>query len=68
MNCIQEKMTTKAFSKVERNTNLLKLVYSDICELNDMLIKGENRYFITFIDGYSKYNYIYLMKHKDQAF
>ena len=66
--CIQEKMTTKAFPKVERNTNLLKLVYSDICELNDIIIRKENKYFITFIDGYSKYTYIYLMKHKDQAF
>jgi hypothetical protein len=34
-------MTTKAFPKVERNTNLLKLVYSDICELNGILIRGE---------------------------
>jgi hypothetical protein len=40
-NCIQEKMTTKVFSKVERNTNFLKLVYSDLYELNGILIRGE---------------------------
>ena len=64
--CIQAKMTRKkAFPKVERNTNLLELLHSNICELND--IWGGNRYFITFIDDYSKYTYVYLMKHKDQA-
>jgi hypothetical protein len=61
-------MTRKAFSKVERNINLLKLVHSDICELNDILTRGGNRYFITFIDYYSKYTYVYLIEHKNQAF
>jgi len=58
-------MTKRAFSKVERNINLLELVHSNICELNDILTRGGNRYFTTFIDDYSKYTYIYLMKHKD---
>jgi hypothetical protein len=65
---IQEKMTRKAFSKVERNTNLLELVHFDIYELNDILSRRGNVYFITFIYDYSKYVYVYLMKHKDQAF
>jgi hypothetical protein len=30
--CIQAKMTKKPFSKVERSSQLLKLVHSDICE------------------------------------
>jgi peptidoglycan/xylan/chitin deacetylase (PgdA/CDA1 family) len=65
---IEANMTRKAFSKVERNINLLKLVHSDICELNDILTRGGNRYFITFIDYYSKYTYVYLIEHKNQAF
>ena len=32
--CVQAKMTRKPFPKVERNSELLKLVHSDICELN----------------------------------
>lgn len=66
--CIQAKMTKRPFPKVERNSELLDLVHSDICELNGMLTRGGNRYFITFIDDYSKFTYVYLMKHKDQAF
>jgi hypothetical protein len=36
---IQEKITRKTFSKVEKNINLLELVHSDICKLNDILTR-----------------------------
>ena len=66
--CVKSKMIKKPFKSVERNTNLLDLIHSDICELNGMLTKGGNRYFITFIDDSSRYTYVYLLKHKDEAF
>ena len=66
--CIKSKMTKKPFHSVERNTDVLDLVHSDICELNGMLTRGENRYFITFIDDSSRFTYVYLLKHKDEAF
>ena len=61
-------MSKRPFPKVEQNSELLDLVHSDICELNGILTRGGNRYFITFIDDHSRYTYVYLMKHKDQAF
>ena len=33
-----------------------------------MVTRGGNRYFITFIDNFSKFTFVYLMKTKDQAF
>lgn len=66
--CIQAKMTKKPFPKVERNSELLDLVYSDMCELNDILTRWGNKYFIIFKDDYLKYTYFYLIKYKDQAF
>ena len=66
--CIKSKMTKKPFHSVERNTNVLDLVHSDLCELNGMLTRGGNRYFITFIDDCSRFTYVYLLKHKDEAF
>jgi hypothetical protein len=51
--CVKSKMIKKPFKSVERNTNLLDLVHSDLCEFNDMLTRGGNRYFITFIDDSS---------------
>ena len=47
--CIQVKMTKKPFSKPDRNSILLELVHSDVCELNGVLTRGSKRYFITFI-------------------
>jgi hypothetical protein len=51
-----------------RNSQLLELVHSDICELNGILTRGGNRYFITFIDDCSRCTYVYLMRSKDKAF
>ena len=61
-------MTKKPFKSIERNTRLLELIHSDICELNGLLTRGDNRYFITFIDDSSIYTYVYLLKHKDETF
>jgi len=37
--CIQAKMTKKPFRKVERSTELLDLIHSDLCELNGELTR-----------------------------
>ncbi|GKC18073.1 retrovirus-related pol polyprotein from transposon TNT 1-94 [Tanacetum coccineum] len=66
--CVQAKMKRKHFPKVDRQSEILELVHSDICELNGQLTRGGNRYFITFIDDCSRYTYVYLLKSKDQAF
>ncbi|CAL9111731.1 unnamed protein product [Musa textilis] len=66
--CVKSKMMKKPFKSIERHTNLLDLIHSDICELNDMLTRGGNRYFITFIDDMSRFIYVYLLKHKNDAF
>jgi hypothetical protein len=47
---------------------LLELVHSDVCELNGILTRGGKRYFITFIDDFFRYTYVYLMRNKDESF
>ena len=37
--CIQEKMTKKPFPGSERNSQILDLVYSNICEYNGVLTR-----------------------------
>jgi hypothetical protein len=63
--CIQVKITKSLFSKVERNSQLLELVHSNICEIIGMLTKGGKIYFITFINDYSHFIYVYLLRPKD---
>ena len=62
------KMTKKLLPSVERNTKLLELIYSDICELNGEWTRGGKRYFITFIDDYFIFTFVYLIRAKDDAF
>ena len=62
------KITQKPHKSIERNTELLELIHSDICEFEGHLTRGGNWYFITFIDDFSKYSYVCLMKNKSDAF
>ena len=66
--CIRSKIIKKPFPSVERSSQILDLVHTDICELNGVLTRGGKRYFITFIDDCSRYVYVYLLKSKDEAY
>jgi len=67
--CIQAKQPRKGFTTcIERETNLLELVHGDLCYSNDVLTCGGKRYFIIFIDDFSKYCYVYLVNHKSEFF
>ena len=52
----------------ERATDLLALVHTDVCGPFDVPTRGNFVYFITFIDDLSRYGYVYLMRHKSEAF
>ena len=65
--CMLTKITRKLFPNVQRSSNILDLVHSDICEMNGQLTLSGKRYFITFIDNYSGYCYVYLLHSKDEA-
>ena len=65
---VQSKIMRLLFPRVERNSQLLDLVHLNVCELNEILTRGGNRYFIIFIDDYSRYVHVYLMKTKDEVF
>ncbi|GJQ89879.1 retrotransposon protein, putative, ty1-copia subclass [Tanacetum coccineum] len=66
---ISGKMARKPFShQVERAKDLLGLIHSDVCgPFRTMSRKGAS-YFITFTDDFSRYGYVYLMKHKHEVF
>ena len=66
--CSQAKITKRPHKSVVRNTELLELIHSDLCEFEGILTRGGNRYIITFIDDFSKYTTIYLLKNKSDAF
>ena len=60
--CSQVEITRRPHKSVVRNTKLLELIYFDLCEFEGILTCWGNRYIITFIDDFSKYTTIYLLK------
>jgi hypothetical protein len=50
----------------ERNLAPLELIHSDLCEMNDVLTKGEKRYFMTLIDDATRFCYVYWLQTKDK--
>ena len=67
--CLMGKMTKTPFSgTMERATDILEIIHTDICGPMSVEARGEYRYFLTFTDNLSRYGYIYLMKHKSETF
>lgn len=65
--CVETKLTKSHFSTIERSTEPLELIHSDICDLKFIQTRGGKTYFITFIDDCIRYCYVYLLKSKDEA-
>ena len=63
------KMTKTSFTGLgERASDLLGLIHSYVCgPMSTQARRGFN-YFITFTDDFSRFGYVYLMKHKSEAF
>ena len=67
--CLEGKMTKRPFNaKGNRAKDLLELVHSDVCGSMSIQAIGGYKYFITFIDDYSRFGYVYLMKWKSEGF
>ena len=65
--CLLGKMTKTPFSgTMERATDLLEIIHTDVCDPMSVKARGVYRYFLTFTDALSRYGYIYLMKHKSE--
>ena len=67
--CLEGKVTKWSFNaKGRRAQELLELVHTDVCGPMSTQAKGGYEYFITFIDDYSRYGYVYLMRQKSKTF
>ena len=63
------KMTKTPFFRImQRATDLLEIIHTNACGPMSAEAHGGYRYFLTFIDDLSRYEYIYLMKHKFETF
>ena len=66
-NCLEGKMARKPFGKAIRAQISLQLVHSDVCGPMNMRAKHGASYFITFIDEFTRFGYVYLISYKSEA-
>ena len=66
VDCIKGKQTKHNKKGATRSTQLFEIIHTDICGPFDTPFGGE-KYFITFIDDFSRYGYVYLLNEKSQA-
>ena len=67
--CLRGKMTKVPFSKKgERTSDLLFLIHTDVYGPMSTCTRNGFSYFITFTNYYSRYGYVYLMRHKSESF
>ena len=67
--CLMGKMAKTPFTGyVERASDLLEIIHTDVCGPMSIPARGGFHYFITFTDDLSRYGYIYLMRQKSETF
>ncbi|GJV06432.1 retrotransposon protein, putative, ty1-copia subclass [Tanacetum coccineum] len=54
--------------QVERAQDLLELKHTDVCGPFKTVSRQGASYFVTFTDDFSRYGYVYLLKHKHEVF
>ena len=64
---IKGKQTNNKRLGANRASEVLELIHTDICEPFPKASWNGQQYFISFIDDYSRYGYLYLIKEKSQS-
>lgn len=65
--CIKGKQTKQKRLGAVRSSNVLELIHTDICGPFHIANRNGQRYFISFIDDYSRYGYLYLIHEKSES-
>lgn len=67
--CLQGNVTRIKFPKKaeDRAKNVLDLVHSDVCGPMQMQTPSAKRYILTFIDDFSRFTTVYLLRHKSEV-
>ncbi|GJS00996.1 retrotransposon protein, putative, ty1-copia subclass [Tanacetum coccineum] len=66
---IYGRMSRKPFTYAgERANKLLGLIHSDVCGPFRTTYREGANYYVTFTDDFSRYGYVYLIKHKHEVF
>ena len=65
--CLVGKSSRKPFGSGTRADVPLQVIHSDICGPMNVKTRHGKSYFITFIDDFTRFGYVYLISHKHEA-
>nr|GFA22070.1 zinc finger, CCHC-type [Tanacetum cinerariifolium] len=65
--CMLMKITKKRFQNVKCKSDVLELIYSDLCDLHATPSLRNKINFVTFINDALKFGYVYILHTKDEA-
>lgn len=67
--CLQSKMSRKTFKKVKATTTkkCFDLIHTDLCGPMRTMTHTNRKYILTFIDDYSRYTTIFLLREKSEV-
>ncbi|KAL0546105.1 hypothetical protein IC582_016010 [Cucumis melo] len=66
--CVESKFHKKPFKLVDSRTiDLLELIHSDLADFRTTTSRDGKNYYVSFVDDYSRFTKIYLIKTKDEA-
>lgn len=66
--CCEGKQTRLPFPTGTRATTVLEIVHADVCGPMETKSIGMSRYFLLFVDDYSRMSFVYFMKEKNEVF
>ena len=67
MLCGESEFHKRPFKSIKRQTDLLEPIHSDLGDFKNNMSRGSKKYYITFVDNYSRYTMVYLLSSKDEA-
>jgi len=65
--CMLTKITRSSFPNVQRVTKLLELIHIDLGDFHRTLSFGGKKYYVTFIDDFTRYYQVYHLHVKSEA-
>ena len=65
--CAEIKITKKPCKSIYRETELFGLIHSDLGDLKHTMTRDGKRFYVIFVDDYSRFTKLYLLKSKDEA-
>jgi hypothetical protein len=66
--CIVQDQILPIPSAGSRATNSFEIIHSAVWGISPVISHANYRYFVTFIDYYSRYTWVYFLRHKSEVF